>query len=81
MPAIYLHRKVFSVSDFEGRILILSPSIRQLEVTLRNCERELEALDMAINFKKSSYMRVGPRHDVLCAPICSSSETTLPWAK
>jgi len=62
-------------------ILILSPSICQLEVTLRISERELDALDMAINFKKSSCMRVDPRHDVLCSPICSISETTLPWVK
>jgi len=66
--AIYLYELAQSYLALQGSyivlytddILILSPSIRQLEVTLRNCELEMDALDMAVNFKKLSCMRVGP---------------------
>jgi len=39
-------------------ILLLSPSVSQLEKLLRVCERELAWLDMAINFKKSCCIRI-----------------------
>jgi len=56
-------------SSFEGcfvilyadDILLLSPSVSQLESLLRVCERELACLDMAINFKKSCCIQIGPR--------------------
>ena len=45
------------------------------------CERELDSLDMAINWKKSCCMRIGPRHDAICASICSFRGTALPWVQ
>ena len=42
-------------------ILILSPSVSQLEHLLHACESELAWLDMASNFSKSCCIRVGPR--------------------
>ena len=50
-----------------------------LEKLLRDCECELSCIDMAINFKKSSCLRIGQRHDAECANICSSSGQLIPW--
>ena len=44
-------------------ILLISPSIAKTERLLHACEIELNWLDMAINFKKSCCVRIGPRYD------------------
>jgi len=36
---------------------------------------------MVINFKKSSCLRIGSRHDEKCADIVSSSGRVIPWVK
>jgi len=38
---------------------------------LNTCERELQALDLVINVKKSCCLRRGPRNDVNCERLCS----------
>ena len=40
-------------------------------------KRELNSLDMAINFKKSSCIRIGHRMDAPCATISSSAGSTI----
>ena len=52
-------------------ILLIAPTITQLEKLLHDCENELQWLDMVINFKKSSCLRVGPRFNASCAKIVS----------
>ena len=42
-------------------ILLIAPTITQVEKLLHDCENGLQWLDMVINFKKSSCLRVGPR--------------------
>ena len=53
-------------------ILLIDPTVTQLENLLHICKRELQWLDMAINFKKSCCLRIGPRCDAVCANITSS---------
>jgi len=55
----YLH-----IILYADDILLLAPSVTQLEMLLRKCEEELSSLDMAINVKKSACLRVGPRYNV-----------------
>ena len=43
--------------------IVFAPSVQQL---LLVCEHELYSLDMAINVKKSSCIRIGPRFNVNC---------------
>ena len=43
------------------------------------CERELNYLDMNINFNKSSCLRIGPRHDVTCANVVSLNGSVIAW--
>jgi len=43
-----------------GDILLIAPSITILEKLLHKCESELHWIDMAIDFKKSSCLRIVP---------------------
>ena len=63
----YLH-----IILYADDILLLAPSVTQLERLLRKCE-ELSYLDMAINVKKSACVRVGPRYNVSCREITTST--------
>ena len=62
-------------------ILLLTPTVSELQNLLNTCERELQALDLVINVKKSCCLRIGPRSDVNCERLCSLSGTFLPWTK
>ena len=62
-------------------IILIAPTITSLEKLLHNCELVLSRLDMVINFKKSSCLRIGSRHDAKCADIVSSSGRVIPWVK
>ena len=44
-------------------ILLLSPTVCELQNVLRMCERELDALDLTINMKKSCCLRIGARNN------------------
>jgi len=57
-------------------ILLLSPSVSQLEKLLRVCKRELTWLDMAINFKKLCCIRIGPGSNKTIGTLYSE---TIPW--
>jgi len=60
--------------------LLLAPSLSELDNLFRICERELNLLQMAINFKKSAYIRIGHGMDARYAKISSSTgSTVLPW--
>ena len=56
---------------------LLAPSVCQLDALLKICEHEFTELDMAINFKKSSCLRIGSRMTMPCANICATSGTCL----
>jgi len=59
--------------------ILLSPSVSQLEKLLRVCERELAWLDMAINFKKSCCIQIGPRCDKTTGTLYSETGHSIPW--
>jgi len=50
---------------------MLAPSVTELERLLHVCKRELEWLDMSINYNKSRCLRIGPPYDVKCADVVS----------
>ncbi len=50
-------------------LILLSLSIIDMLVMLDVCKRELQWLDMTINFEKSSAMRIGERFDVPIPPL------------
>ena len=60
-------------------ILIISPSINELQNIVHMCELELLKLDLLVNVKKSCCMRIGKRHDTKCAAILCADGTPLAW--
>jgi len=74
---------IFSISTFivlyADDILLLAPLIVALQGLLRVCGDELSSLDMHINTKKSACLRIGPRHDKICATITTRYGCKLSW--
>lgn len=60
-------------------IVLLAQSVGELQHILSVCERELSWLDMNINSKKSCCIRIGPRCNIKCNDITTSSGCSLPW--
>ena len=58
---------------YADNILLIAPSINELQSLFRNCEKELECLDMLINAKKLCCLRTGPKFNATCASIITSN--------
>jgi len=69
------------IVHYADDILLLTPTVSELQNLLNTCERELQALDLIINVKKSCCLRIGPHIDVNCERLCSLPGTFLPWTK
>jgi len=69
----------FHVVLYADDILIIAPSVYELQRALNICEIELNWLDMNINVKKCACLRIGPRCNIKCADIFTSSGNILPW--
>ena len=50
-------------------ILLLSPTVCELQNVLHMCERELDALDLTINVMKTCCLQIGARNNVVCQPL------------
>jgi len=48
---------------------MVAPSISALQLIMSVCEKELEWLDLSINVKKSTCLRIGARCNVKCECI------------
>ena len=59
-------------------VILLAPSVHALQLLVNICDCELTFLDMAINARKSSRMRFGPRHKSVCADV-SVSGFVISW--
>jgi len=59
-------------------ILLISPSVVNLDNLIRFCERELSWLDNGNQLQKSCCLRIGPRCDVSCANTTSLTGHVLP---
>jgi len=62
-------------------ILLIAPSVSELQRFFQACECELNNLDMCLNVKKSCCIRIGPRNDFGSANIITSTGLTLPWVR
>ena len=60
-------------------IILITVTVSALESLFRACESELQFLDMSINVKKSSCIRIGHRHNVTCASITTCHGQPLHW--
>jgi len=87
--SVYADDLAKSCSSFMGSFIVLyadniihlAPTVSQLQKLLTNCERVLDQLDMAINSKKSFCIRIGQRHNNICAPMCTLSGDIISWVE
>jgi len=75
----YIKHVCFSVLLYADDIILVAPSVSALETLLSVCETELRWMDMVINTKKSSCLRVGPRHKINCNNITNINKVKLEW--
>jgi len=80
----YLFRDVANLNDCYKRsyaddILLIAVTLSALESLLRASESELQFLDMSINVKKSSCIRIGHRRNVTCASTTTHHGQPLHW--
>ena len=68
-----------SVFVYADDIILLAPSVDSLQKLLILCEKELAAMEMSLNVKKSVCMRIGPRYDAVCASISTLNGDCLNW--
>ena len=69
------HISTFMYAD---DVILVSPSISELQTMLSVCEHELELLDLDINSSKSMCLRVGKRYKEKCGSIMSKNGQ-IPW--
>ena len=69
----------FNILMYADDIILLSPSVSSLQYLLKVCESELSELDMIVNVKKSSCVRIGPRFNAKCRNIVTSDNSELVW--
>ena len=51
-------------------ILLIAPTVCELQKLLYICEHELSELDMSINIQKTCCLRIGPRHNGTSSVCC-----------
>ena len=67
------HITGISVCLYADDILILSPTVNNLQELLNVIECELQALDLTINSKKSCCLRIGSRCDINCSTVTNAT--------
>jgi len=50
-------------------ILLIAPSVCDLDALVKTCEFELDKFDVVVNTRKSCYLRIGPRNNASCQPV------------
>ena len=70
---------LFRIVLYADDLLLISPSVHELQQLYSSCEIELHKLDMAINVSKSCCLRIGPRFQNKCVNIMSHDGSSLPW--
>jgi len=68
-----------SILLYADDILLVAPSVTSLQQLLLVCEQELMWLDMSLNVKKSSCIRIGARYTANCCNIVNSEGRELLW--
>ena len=62
-------------------IMLISPSVTGLQEMLGVCEKYLSFLELALNPKKSVYIRFGQRFDEPCSLLTTASGQQLAWVQ
>ena len=64
---------------FADDILLISLSICSLQLMLSVVESELLKLDLRLNVGKCCAIRIGPRHDKICATLSTVNNNAIQW--
>lgn len=59
-------------------LLLLSNSVTDIQAMFNLCAELFRNLDLPINLEKSHCMRIGPRHNKICAPLLLNN-TVIKW--
>ena len=73
--------KLGHIIVYADDILLITRSVYLLQRIFDSVHEALRYLDLRLNFKKSVCMRIGPRHDSVCANICTTDGAVLNWVK
>ena len=73
--------KLGHIIVYADDILLIIRSVHLLQRLFDSVHAASCHLDLRLNFKKSVFMRIGPRHDSLCANICTTDGFVLNWVK
>lgn len=76
------YMKGISCSSFmyADDLILLAPSVSQLQTMINLCCMELKEIDLNLNLKKSCCIRIGKKHSVPCSDI-TTSHGIIPWVK
>jgi len=75
----YIGSFCLSILLYADDMLLLAPSLEALQQLIFICEKELLALDLSINVKKSVCTRIGSRCNSVCGDIVTSDGQPLLW--
>lgn len=73
--------KLGHIIVYADDILLITRSVYLLQRIFDSVHEALRYLDLRLNLKKSVCMRIGPRHDSVCANICTTDGAVLNWVK
>jgi len=79
--ASFLKGVCISILLYADDILLVAPSVTSLQRLLLVCEHELMWLEMSLNAKKSSCIRIDARCCAKCRNIVKTGGQELSWAK
>ena len=69
-----------SIFIYADDIILLSPSVGNLQLLLTHWNHELDCLDMPINTKKSYCIRIGHRFNKPCRYITTNTGNDIAWS-
>jgi hypothetical protein len=68
-----------SIFLYADDILLVAPSISSLQHLINTVEHFLSSHEMILNAKKSCSLRIGPRFNDICQPVCTTGGTAIQW--
>ena len=78
--ASFIRGVCISILLYADDILLVAPSVTSLQRLLLVCEQELMWLEMSLNVKKSSCIRIGARYSAKYRNIFNTGGQELSWA-
>lgn len=68
----------FGAIMYADDLVLLAPSVYELQCMIRVCQEQLKLLDLRLNFKKSKALRIGKRYKHKAAQLQLNGEK-IPW--